>query len=391
MWFPRTIVCLGVAAGLAPASLAQIQLPSLPPIVDPTDVIPKDAQQILKKAGVEGQVGLGPGGVRVNVAPKEHTRTVVGLASLLGDEAPPVVRITLKPVVVVPAKGEELDHSAPALPASAPRAALTTASPGIFTVRLTAIRKLLAEQANLQWCWAACAQIVDRYYGLRLLRSRTATTEAEQAELARYFRGTKEDQTADLTTILRAINPELEKTTFKNSLMNVGVTFADMTTDRMLVDLSAGHPVLVGLEEEGGGHACVVIGATYSRVRRNAVVEAARDITGFLSGGKPGGIDGAVRGVDGVTGDGDYGIHSIDLWDPFPGRGNRTLSGEELKARGRFLVSKELARTILVPPTAPAVAQAKPAKPEKPTKSEKPTINKKRSRKVFGIDLGAIR
>lgn len=283
------------------------------------------------------------------------------------------LKITVLPPVVITNEGNALAESASPLPAAG-EATVSTLEANKFSVDLKNMEKNFAEQKEQQWCWAACAQMVLARHRISVPGVDVRKGDSIQKALANYYKGKSEDQTANLTTIMRAMNPDLERTIF-NNIASVGMSLRGMHSDRMIEELTAGNPVVIGMTEDGAGHACVVIGAKYCKVRRGALVEALDSVgnaakalggsnnqsnnsnvnnksSGNNNNNNNNSSQGAskTRSIDELTGDGDYAIQDITIFDPWPGEGVKTISAAKLKATCDFIMSRALAREILLQP-----------------------------------------
>lgn len=161
------------------------------------------------------------------------------------------------------------------------------------------IRRVTAEQERPQWCWAACIQMIMRYYNVRV----------SQKEIVRRSFGTDPygnlpDLPGSLEMITRNVNGwgiENEADGKPYAVTCLLTTNPNMIPFVMHTGLEDNRPVLIGYntESEGVGHAVVVTGITYT----------------------------------GTFEEGNYQITSITVRDPWPGVGKKTYVGSDLGPR----------------------------------------------------------
>ncbi len=160
----------------------------------------------------------------------------------------------------VPIPGEEeLAESAEPLEVNEQRVTLERLGPNRFRVDLKLEGKTFEPQRDDEWCWAACAWMVNEYNR----RDDPSVVSLSQETLAHYFQGGEEHQAANLSTITRALCLDLEAQHRLNGI-TLGADFLNIGPNRMVRDLSAGSMPVVGLVQSGLGHAVVVTGVTYS-------------------------------------------------------------------------------------------------------------------------------
>lgn len=228
-----------------------------------------------------------------------------------------------------------------------------------YAVSCPRIKACEREQEEAVWCWAACAQMIHRYYG----------HEVSQQELADRIHGHNEGGTVNVEAasyheVMAALNPELPKNELENlraqSLAaakriekgqrsaNVSVdymSYARSKVDEMLPvnsdviveELGRGAPVVVVLsqgEDATLEHAYVLWGAGFA-------VESS-----FVAGH---GLDRSMEGwvVDPIGKYArKYSLRWVDVIDPYDGQSVR-LTGGDLRDRVKFMISKERSKQIL--------------------------------------------
>lgn len=292
-------------------------------------------RQGLKLAGA-AVIGLLPGGCSSRPGQpglfQQTAQAVQGLASQLGisqkvkanrgDHASPA-KIAIPPPTIYVVEGREaLLRGEPCACSGRGQVTAIEDQRGRFRVIASQFDSVQAEQETEQWCWAACAQMILKYHG---------RPDVSQAELARYFRGSEENQTADLAAIMRSMCPELENY-FQNNLFTLNAVPKFFTSDRMIEDLSQGEPCVVGLnDEQGNGHACVVFEAAYSRLKTSWFDDSRRDQ-------RTGKLPWTVA---------QYGLIEVRYFDPWKGEGIKTISGPDFKKRVAFIMSRPMAAETL--------------------------------------------
>jgi hypothetical protein len=249
---------------------------------------------------------------------------------------------------VTAADGAMLAEKALRPPADRPRVRQVQRGPNCYAIELEGIGAVQAEQQDAQWCWAACAQMVNAYRA-RPLISKATGEPATQAELARYYKGDAEDQRANLALVIRSLAPELEPEIRKQRI-TLGASLDVMSTDALIASLSRGELGVLGLtEEEGGGHAYVAVGAVYSWLEmsrtREALEEGAKEHREHLPEVPEWARDPRIREASSALVN-DLAVHEVTLFDPWDGS-LKTLSGTELARRCQFILTPDLARKIL--------------------------------------------
>lgn len=236
-------------------------------------------------------------------------------------------------------------------------------------------RRVFAEQSNPQWCWAACAQMVNAFHNIRIFKNKGHDKiDATQADLAGYFNGSRSEQSADYITIMRAIRPDCESKIDQGKVSGAALSLIGMTSDRLVASITKDRsPAIVGLDFDGYLHACVVTGVTYS-VRDRRMGQAANAFLNPIIKDKLGSGDSAVNKTaldlgklfmehpefskqgtrfieswSSYTRD-QYIIENITGFDPQPenGNGRFEMSGEDLALRCKFLITRSLAGEMLL-------------------------------------------
>jgi hypothetical protein len=247
--------------------------------------------------------------------------------------AEPKLPAPLEGVVVKPAKGERL-----------------------YTVRIEGVEDVLAQQKHAEWCWAACSQAVNKQEA-RMGHVKFDGEHPTQEQLAEYFKGDSEDQTAPVATIMRAINLDLEVGPLAENGATLQVAGNLMTTDAMVEALLEGRLAIVGLEY----HACVVVGATYGYVVGGDADEDLQELGETLQGlgetlGELGLDDDMADSGDDLHAIGElsgellsrYAVHEVFFIDPLHEGEVKRMGANELKARCKVIMTSELARKILL-------------------------------------------
>ncbi len=166
------------------------------------------------------------------------------------------------------------------LPLRSFRSQLTKVDTNQFEVHCKNIQAVAVKQKEDFWCWAACAEMLDRYRGIR----------ADQTEIVERIKNqTPSDdksQSGSQVEIWLAMNPEMQREWdqrqiawhkpnqidlgihFNINLKNLFALSEKVSSDQIVEELSAGNPILMGLRggQWGDGHIVLVYGATYSRL-----------------------------------------------------------------------------------------------------------------------------
>jgi hypothetical protein len=110
-------------------------------------------------------------------------------------------------------------------------------------------------QRKSQWCWAASSQIILNYIGLPL---------TQEAIIGRAF-GTDLDQPASVLEIAATLNGWTISDSFGRQFTVITSAFATLPAERVIADLAAQRPPIVGLinPNGNGGHAFVLTAVSY--------------------------------------------------------------------------------------------------------------------------------
>ncbi len=134
---------------------------------------------------------------------------------------------------------------------------LLLAGPPVFatTVGLSsgAVNGIYAEQKQSEWCWAACIQMITSLYGADLTQ--------DEVVARTYGPGVNRAGTLDLITA----NLNGSGTTRHGRIytMSSRMLGSELLPAILVAELSAGHPVLLGCDEGGSGHAVVCTAVSY--------------------------------------------------------------------------------------------------------------------------------
>ncbi|MGE3108656.1 MAG: papain-like cysteine protease family protein [Phycisphaerales bacterium] len=219
--------------------------------------------------------------------------------------------------------------------------------PNRFDAECERFSAIAVQQETDVWCWAACAQMIHKYYG----------RDVPQAEIAekihkRNADGSVNVQSAGLDEIVVALNFDLKERWDQyqaQRLENIGAgkggsvrtdlasyinSYIDqyaINSDDLVSELQSNTPLVIGLSasDTSLGHACVVTGATYGIVTPSLFdqwVQKSQSVFGRYPKA--------------------YCLDEIHYVDPWDGQ-HKSLSGSEFKQRVDFMVSKRQARDIL--------------------------------------------
>jgi hypothetical protein len=166
------------------------------------------------------------------------------------------------------------------LPVKGFRSIVTVQGTNQFDVSCNKIEAVAVKQREQTWCWAACAEMLDRYRGIVVDQAVIVQRIKDEAPSA------DKDQTANQMQIWLAMNPEMQaeydqrrKAWQKPGQIDLGIhvnanlkNLFQMSTkvspDVIVEELSAGNPILLGMrgDQWGEGHIVVAYGAVYSRL-----------------------------------------------------------------------------------------------------------------------------
>jgi hypothetical protein len=244
----------------------------------------------------------------------------------------------LPPPAIFLATGDNCEPSADAPAAPAADVVRVSGAVNRFSVDVPKVDDVAAVQQSPTLCWAACTQM--------LLRQQKV--EIDQHVLGNYFEPDPDDQTAGVGVILRALNPDLQPKLEQRGA--VPVDLVGITSDQMLQELMAGHLCVVGLVDEqndGYGHACVVCGATFARLHPSPLAMLAG--APAAPDGHPGSAAVATP-ADAIRSklSPDFGLYQVELFDPEPGIGRRTVDAATFQKQAVFLTSHILSRQMLL-------------------------------------------
>lgn len=214
-----------------------------------------------------------------------------------------------------------------------------------FTIHLNGAETAVVNQDGDNRCWAACVLMVSRIAGFKLISPKTGV-EPTQLDLSKRLNGTARDEPARLVVIIRALNPQLEAK-LVGQIITVGAPLATQSTDRLLLDMCAGSPAIIGLDMGGYYHAVVVIGARYSWLEGGkATCNLKRFLTASEDHFAQAGLDWSTYVKDFADLANSMAIHELTVIDPADGR-VRTITGSELAERCRFIMTPQLGAEIL--------------------------------------------
>jgi hypothetical protein len=193
----------------------------------------------------------------------------------------------------------------------------------LFKVILPNMSHFEATQATGTLCWAACTQMVLAQHGIKV----------DQETLGAEFRPDKENKSANVGVILRALNPDLEPR-FKDKLV-LPIELFPVTSDQMIQQLLNGDLVVVGLvsPDYPDGHVCIVYGATFAKKQTNIFSNFIHINTGDSPPNTP---------------QNQWVLSGVELFDPWPGNGSRPLTGADFAQQVKFITSRPMARQILL-------------------------------------------
>lgn len=172
------------------------------------------------------------------------------------------------------------------------------------------------EQSRPDLCWAACIESLERASNPRTARP--------QIELARLAGDVGGDAPGDYFVVQLMLAPSYVDDCQKRGVRSLKPRL--LPTSEFIDALLEGRPLIVGIQDPQTktGHTLLAWSAVI-RPRR-------RDRMEFLSG---------------KSSRSDWLLESITLWDPSPGAGNVTMSGQDLSDRIVFFSTQETARKSL--------------------------------------------
>jgi len=116
------------------------------------------------------------------------------------------------------------------------------------------------KQHSMNWCWAACIQMILNYYAIPVL----------QEQIVKRTLGKLVDKPADPSIMFRALNG-WEVDVYGNIVL-VSSNFYSTDTKEITTFLATKKPLIVGLRQQGTNisHAYVLIGMFYETVFKNS-------------------------------------------------------------------------------------------------------------------------
>lgn len=217
--------------------------------------------------------------------------------------------------------------------ATAGRGRVAREGPNTFRAECPEFNRITAEQKDQDWCWAACAQMIVEY---------TGGPGVDQHDIVEKIRGRSDQKTARFDEVMMALNPDLAREwsallfqdrvqVQTDRLLDVQLYIAMMSGDNIVMAISNGEPVILGLADGTNHHAVVGYAVTYSRADLDTWEQLRLMST-----------DPRIeKTVD------QFGLESIEIFDPWPGVGSRELSARELGDKLEFIMSRREARLLL--------------------------------------------
>lgn len=164
----------------------------------------------------------------------------------------------------------------------------------------------------------------------------------DQHDIVEKIRGRSDQKTARFDEVMMALNPDLAREwsallfqdrvqVQTDRLLDVQLYIAMMSGDNIVMAISNGEPVILGLADGTNHHAVVGYAVTYSRADLDTWEQLRLMST-----------DPRIeKTVD------QFGLESIEIFDPWPGVGSRELSARELGDKLEFIMSRREARLLL--------------------------------------------
>ena len=135
-------------------------------------------------------------------------------------------------------------------------ALLIAAPPGrATTVGLSSgsVNSVYAEQKQSEWCWAACIQMVTNLYGADLT----------QDEVVARAYGPGVNRAGTLEIITSTLNGSGTTRSGRRYTITSKMLANESLPAALVAELAAGHPVMLGCDTGGSGHAVVCTAVTY--------------------------------------------------------------------------------------------------------------------------------
>lgn len=215
----------------------------------------------------------------------------------------------LSPILPDATKGDSTASAAPPSNLSS-RVEFLPREGGGGILRLKNVQPIKAEQKKPNWCWAACAQMVNQFNG----KARQFPAFLDQETIANYFSTIDESEStgARFATIARAIIPDSEAL-LNNKVGNVQASLALSSLDEVVDALAAGEIPLLGMR----GHVYAVTGVEYRELAGKEVEEIANSEIGksawdFL----PVPASWKTASDAAVKINPKYALYAIEVWDP---------------------------------------------------------------------------
>jgi hypothetical protein len=212
--------------------------------------------------------------------------------------------------------GPEAIAEGAAAPKKRGRSDVTALTPNTFRIGCVGIEDSFVVQERPDLCWAACLETMERFKNPRRARP--------QAEIARLAGDVGGDSPGDFFVVQLMLAPHLVEPCRQRGVFWLSPRVHE--SSRFVDSLLAGDPMIVGVVDKatGAGHAYVAWQAVI-RPRR-------RDRFEFLTGQSMAS---------------DWLIETVTLWDPAPGAGSVTMSGQDLAAKIVFFSNEDTARETL--------------------------------------------
>ncbi|HVS17328.1 MAG TPA: papain-like cysteine protease family protein, partial [Planctomycetota bacterium] len=208
---------------------------------------------------------------------------------------------------------------------------------GFSVLRLRDFASVEAEQETDSWCWAACVQMINAYRGV-VLRERGQNGERSQQRIVAdlYAKG-REDEGKGMSTIWRALNPDLETRLQRESRTDLPIVLGLqwVVSDDIVESLLDGVPAVVGMQEGETSHAVVVTGATVAPLSNAWSGSFMESLSRRV-------LDTNWEGVHA------YRIHSLSVFDPWKGVGERTITAEEFDLLATTIVAPRTGRAMML-------------------------------------------
>lgn len=161
-----------------------------------------------------------------------------------------------------------------------------------FRLRVPIRRSAEAEQERADYCWAAAVQTVFAFHGSRILQSTVVRAISRGSTDDERFGATRSDILTAIVRLGPSLNRQVRTTSLQSSPYNVAS------------DLAHGYPLIIGLRPSEGrlGHVAVLKAVEYCFSARGPA------------------------------------ITEVEIFDPWPGEGERSIDGEQLRGMLDFAV-----------------------------------------------------